>query len=188
MGVSLPLAIFLSRRSNLEVLQHCLPLAYGNQFLFTKSKKLVLSLFIFRKEKLNLKAAHSHVVSCPPRAGGDSVYLFIEDIRWKWYNHISQIGRDQSGLLSNWMRPLSNWYRPRWNPVELIELGLIQFDRTPAWLLSIWHGPSWGSVNFTGAQLGLILFDMSLSLSLSIWLPAHYCSLLSICFRIRFFV
>ena len=84
MGVRLPLAISLSRRTNLEVLQQffCF-LASGNQFLFTKSKKLVLSLFIFRKEKLNLKAARSHVVSCSPRAGGESVYLFIEDFRWK---------------------------------------------------------------------------------------------------------
>ena len=57
-------------------------LVYGNQFLFTKSKKRDLSLLMFRQEKLNLKAAHSHMVSCQPRAGGASVYLFIEDIRW----------------------------------------------------------------------------------------------------------
>ena len=83
MGVSLSLAISLSRRTNLEVVQQFFFFLYGNQLLFPKIKKLVLSLFIFRKGKLNLKAAHSHVASCPPRAGGESVYLFIEDIRWK---------------------------------------------------------------------------------------------------------
>ena len=58
-------------------------LGYGNQFLFLKRKKLGLSLFIFRKEKLNLKAVHSHVVSCSLMVGEDSVCLFIEDFRWK---------------------------------------------------------------------------------------------------------
>ena len=58
-------------------------LVYGNQLFFTTIKKLGLSLFIFRKEKLNLKAVHSHVVSCSLMVGEDSVCLFIEDFRWK---------------------------------------------------------------------------------------------------------
>ena len=39
------------------------------------------------------------------------------------------------------------------------QLGLCQFDRNPAWSLSIWQGPSLLAVNLTGGQLSLNPFN-----------------------------